>query len=79
MKVLVLGAPWCQSCKNLMKSIEGTSFPGFEIEYVDLEERPEVGNAFNPRSLPTIAVPDKGISRPGITTKRQLEEYLKGL
>jgi thioredoxin-like negative regulator of GroEL len=76
MQVLVFGAPWCASCKVLKKQMEGQTFPGFEIEHVDLEAQPEIATQYGVRSLPTVVVPAAGLVRSGITTLKQFTQML---
>jgi thioredoxin 1 len=76
MNVLVFGAPWCASCKVLKKQLAGLTFPGFEIEHVDIEADPEIATKYSVMSLPTIVVPETGLVRRGNLSLKQFSDML---
>jgi thioredoxin-like negative regulator of GroEL len=76
MQVLVFGAPWCASCTVLKKQLAGLTFPGFEIEHVNVDTDPEVATKHKVMSLPTIVVPSSGLVRRNVTTAKQFADLL---
>jgi thioredoxin-like negative regulator of GroEL len=79
MQVLIFGAPWCASCTVLKKSLAGLTFPGFEIEHVNVDANPEVATQHGVKSLPTIVVPSSGLVRRNVTTAKQFADMLGSL
>ena len=57
MKLIKLSASWCQSCKQLTKTIEGIPLP-FDVISVDIDEQPELAIKYNCRSVPTLVLLD---------------------
>jgi thioredoxin-like negative regulator of GroEL len=53
-KLVKLGAPWCQSCKQLDKNLAG-----IEHEAKDISKDMEAAKKFAPRSLPTMILLDE--------------------
>lgn len=79
MKVLLLGAPWCQACKTLRAALDRTPIPEVDVEYVDIDQHPDVAKEWHVSTLPTIVIPDRKIAQAGIVTVSQLRRFVEDL
>lgn len=80
MKLVKLGAEWCQPCKALSKTISESNLP-VHVEEVDIDEHPDVAAKHLVRGIPTlILLNDEGdvLKRhTGAMNKAQLLEFIK--
>lgn len=80
MKLLKLGAEWCQPCKALSKTISESNLP-VQVEEVDIDEHPEIAAKHLVRGVPTlILMNDAGdvLKRhTGAMSKAQLLDFIK--
>ncbi len=76
-------APWCGPCKQLGPVLEklATEYHGsFELAKVDVDQEPQLAEAFQVRSIPTVfLVKDGQITDgfPGVLAEGQIREFLK--
>lgn len=80
MKLLKLGAEWCQPCNALSKTISESNLP-IRVDEVDIDEHPEIAAKHMVRGVPTlILLNDAGdvLKRhTGAMNKAQLLEFIK--
>lgn len=80
MKLVKLGAEWCQPCKALSKTISESNLL-VHVEEVDIDEHPDVAAKHLVRGIPTlILLNDEGdvLKRhTGAMNKAQLLEFIK--
>ena len=80
MRLLKLGAEWCQPCKALSKTISESNLP-IQVDEVDIDEHPEIAAKHMVRGVPTlILLNDAGdvLKRhTGAMNKTQLLEFIK--
>ena len=80
MKLLKLGAEWCQPCKALSKTIAESNL-SIQVDEVDIDEHPEIAAKHMVRGVPTlILLNDAGdvLKRhTGAMNKAQLLEFIK--
>lgn len=78
-----LSAVWCSPCKAYAPVFEGvaTENPNVDFYHVDVDEEPELAQAFGVKSVPTtIFIPNDGSqpqSTPGALPKTKLSEMIK--
>ena len=75
-------APWCAPCRAFAPTFEAVAEanPNLVFAKVNTEEQPEIGAAFNIRSIPTLMVFREKViifSQPGALPKSALEEVVK--
>ena len=75
-------APWCAPCRAFAPTFEAVAEanPNIIFAKVNTEEQPEIGAAFNIRSIPTLMVFREKVivfSQPGALPKSALEEVVK--
>ena len=76
-------APWCGPCKQLgpiLEKLAGEYNGAFELAKVDVDQEPQLGAAFQVRSIPTVfLVKDGQIADgfPGVLPEGQVREFLK--
>ncbi|MCU4719695.1 thioredoxin family protein [Halapricum hydrolyticum] len=75
-------ADWCGPCKTQEPIIEDLEedYPDVEFERIDVDERQDIANEYQVRSLPTLIVEnDDGVVERfiGVTQAEDLEEALK--
>ncbi len=60
-KIMFFTAPWCSGCKTLKpqveKMVKGTDV---EVEYIDVEERPQDAESYGVTNLPTLFFVEDG-------------------
>ena len=80
MKLLKLGAEWCQPCKSLSKTIAESNL-SIRVDEVDIDEHPEIAAKHMVRGVPTlILLNDAGdvLKRhTGAMNNAQLLEFIK--
>lgn len=80
--LVVVSAPWCQPCKALapiLEEVERENKGRIRIVKADIEISSGVAAAIGARSVPTLAVYDKGkmvAIHPGSMHKRTLQQWL---
>ncbi len=52
-KIMFFTAPWCQGCKTLKPFTEKVKGQ-VEVEYIDVEERPQAAEEYGITNLPTL-------------------------
>ena len=54
-KILYFSAPWCGPCKQFGPVMEqvGRAYP---VQKINVDEQPDLANAFSVRSVPTIVI-----------------------
>lgn len=78
-EILILGASWCNPCKQLREFIKNSkNIPDSytKIEYLDIEKHPETKEALNVTSVPTSFIYNDGklvARKTGFTTKTYLK------
>ena len=75
-------APWCAPCRAFAPTFDAVAEanPNIIFAKVNTEEQPEIGSAFNIRSIPTLMVFREKVivfSQPGALPKSALEEVVK--
>lgn len=76
-------APWCEPCKQLgpvLEKLAAEYHGSFQLAKVDVDQEPQVAEAFQVRSLPTVfLVKDGQIADgfPGVLPEGQIREFLK--
>lgn len=83
MKVLKIGAVWCKEClvmKPMWEEIE-KSIPGFEAEFFDADESPDILEKHSVKDIPTFIFFDKEggeiLRLTGIQNKDELIKIVK--
>lgn len=61
MKVLYIGADFCQPCKAMKPIVATAQENGYDIEYFDAEERKDIVEQYNVRSVPTFVKVKGGV------------------
>jgi len=72
-------ATWCGPCKVFKPIMEELASEGYNIEFIDGDESPELANKYNIRSVPTtvIEVDGEEVDRIiGIKSKQEMIEVL---
>ena len=57
MKLVKLGAAWCQPCKMLDQVLETNDFD-VQIEYIDIDASLDKAKKYNIRGVPTVVLED---------------------
>ena len=76
-------AEWCAPCKQLgpiLEKLAGDYHGAFELAKVDVDKEPQIGAAFQVRSIPTVFLMKDGQivdSFPGALPEAQVREFLK--
>ena len=76
-------AEWCAPCKQLgpiLEKLAGDYHGAFELAKVDVDQEPQIGAAFQVRSIPTVFLMKAGQivdSFPGALPEAQVREFLK--
>ena len=76
-------ATWCGPCRMLAPILEEveTEHPEIAFEKVDVDESPELANAYGVTSIPTLILFKNGEpakTSVGLMPKEELEELLRG-
>jgi thioredoxin 1 len=81
-------AEWCGPCKimaPILDEIGNNEASEFDVVKVDVDEFPELGNRYNVRSIPTLAIFSGGVVRdtvigaqPKVKLLRKVDEALNG-
>ncbi len=54
-KIMFFTAPWCAGCKTLKPQVDKmTAGTGIEVEYIDVDEVPQVAESYGVTNLPTL-------------------------
>jgi thioredoxin 1 len=79
MRLLKFSAEWCQPCKMLAKTLEGTNIPYPLIE-IDIDEKPNLAQEYKVRGVPTMVLLDENDAEVGrlvgVKTKAEIEEFI---
>ena len=80
--VIDFWAPWCAPCKGFLPILEDASerHPDIVFRRVNTEDHKELAQAFDVKSIPTLAVVRDQImiaSQPGLLPKNVLEDLIK--
>ncbi|MFP7726275.1 thioredoxin [Lysobacter sp. D1-1-M9] len=76
-------AEWCGPCKQLgpiLEKLAGEYHGAFELAKVDVDKEPQLGAAFQVRSIPTVFLVKDGQlldGFPGVLPEGQIREFLK--
>lgn len=84
-KILVMGASWCQPCKQIAKTL-----PRLEQELdgiatlvkIDIEQQQELTEQYNVRSIPTFVILNNSVEVQrfvGVTPLSTLEQCVKNI
>ncbi len=82
-RLLDFYADWCGPCKTqdpILKDLKDDWGDRFDIEKVDVDEKQDVANQYQVRSLPTLIIEnDDGVVDRfvGVTQREDLEDALK--
>ena len=78
MRVIKLGASWCNPCSILSKNLEG--FDRCELEEIDISENPEEMEKYGVRNIPTLIIVDSDgkvlNKRSGVISKDELNRMI---
>jgi thioredoxin-related protein len=58
MEILMVGATWCQPCKNAKKYLEDRGYLNDKVQYNELGSNKELEQKYGVRSLPTFILVD---------------------
>lgn len=82
LKLLFLGAPWCNQCPMSKANFERAmqKFPYLGWDYVDVEVNPDLGRKFDIMSVPTVIALRDGVevARMGTGTTLQYKKMIEG-
>ena len=59
-RILRFTASWCGPCKMMAKNLELTNIE-LPIEVIDIDEKSDIANEFNIRSVPTLVMMNENI------------------
>ena len=78
--VLYFTAAWCGPCKMFKPTVQAVSAEtGVGINYVDVDQQPDMAQRYNVSSVPTIIVENGGnvvYRNSGVLSKPQLTQVL---
>ena len=78
--VLYFTATWCGPCKMFKPTVQAVSAEtGVGINYVDVDQQPDMAQKYNISSVPTIIVENDGnvlYRNSGVMSKPQLTQVL---
>jgi len=78
--VLYFTAAWCSPCKMFKPTVQAVSAEtGVGINYIDVDQQPDMAQRYNVSSVPTIIVENGGsvvYRNSGVMSKPQLTQVL---
>lgn len=77
--LLVFTAVWCSPCRILKQSLRQIVRDDVEIQYLDVEEQPDIASAYSIRSVPTLILfrGEKAVARiNGVMSEIALNNWL---
>ena len=76
MEIKFFNAKWCGPCKQMKPHIDELISEGYNIQQIDIDEKPELTQEHNVRGVPTLVV--NGNSLVGYRDKSQIKEAVGG-
>jgi thioredoxin 1 len=75
MKIMLFSASWCNPCKALKQQLSNQGLTS-NIEFIDIDENPELTKQYGIRSVPTTVITnDDGTEQSRISGSNQLAWY----
>jgi thioredoxin 1 len=75
-EILYFSSAWCQPCKNFKPIMESVS-NSIPVQFVDVDENPQLSAQYNIRSIPTLIFLKDGQEvnkKPGVLSESQVKE-----
>ena len=75
-EILYFSSAWCQPCKNFKPIMESIS-NSIPVQFVDVDENPQLSAQYNIRSIPTLIFLKDGQEvnkKPGVLSESQVKE-----
>ena len=74
-QILYFSAGWCQPCKTFKPQMESLKSEGLPIQFLDVEQNPELSQQYSIRNVPTTVFLNNGIETNrviGVKTKQEI-------
>lgn len=75
-QIIYFSAEWCGPCKNFKPIMESVS-NSIPVQFVDVDENPQLSAQYNIRSIPTLIFLKDGQEvnkKPGVLSESQVKE-----
>ena len=54
-------AKWCGPCRNFRPVMEEVSSEGYSVQFIDIDQSPNMATQFSVMSVPTVIIEENGI------------------
>ena len=77
-QILYFSAPWCGPCKMFKPKMEALKAEGLPIQFIDVDQQPDMAQQYGIRNVPTIVFVNGGAETNRVIGVKSKEE-IRGL
>ena len=75
-QILYFSAPWCGPCKMFKPKMESLKSEGLPIQFIDVDQHPDMAQQYRIRSVPTTVFVNNGVETNRVIGVKSKEEIL---